>query len=56
MDSEEEMRLETSIMSVVTEEMKSHWSIPQGSIPVEMSDCELCFIFISSKDLLLCAS
>ena len=51
MDSEDEMGLQTSIISVITEEMKSHWSIPQGSIPVEMSDCELCFIFISSKFL-----
>ena len=56
MDSEEEMGLETSIISVITEEMKNHWSVPQGSIPVEMSDCELGFNFISSKDLLLCAS
>ena len=56
MDSEEEMGLEMSIISIIIEEIKNHWSIPQGSIPVEMSDCEHCFIFISSKDLLLCAS
>ena len=55
MESEEEMGLEMSIISIIIE-IKNHWSIPQGSIPVEMSGCELCFIFISSKDLLLCAS
>ena len=53
MDSEEEMGLEMSIISIIIEEIKNHWSIPQGSIPVEMSGCELCFIFISSKDILL---
>lgn len=56
MDSEEEMGLEMSIIRIIIEEMKNHWSIPQGSIPIEMSGCELCFIFISCKDLLLCAS
>ena len=56
MESEEEMGLEMSIISIIIEEIKNHWSIPQGSIPVEMSGCELCFIFISSKDILLCAS
>ena len=47
MDSLEEMGLEMSIISIIIEEIKNHWSIPQGSIPVEMSGCELCFIFIS---------
>ena len=45
MGSEEEMGLETSIISVITEEMKNHWSVPQGSIPVEMSGVS----FVSSS-------
>ena len=47
------MGLEMSIVSVIIEKMKNHWSVLQGSVPVEMSDFELGFTFISSKDHLL---
>ena len=53
MDSEAELGLEMSIISVIIQEMKNHWSVPQGSVLVEMSDCKLGFTSISSEDCLL---